>query len=102
MEELTTIGLVVSAVVGITTGLIALIKFSTTKFFDYLNRNADKGKTDNNQEVEIALLRQKQKMLESNHLIHQKAIEVQLVENTKEHTKISVVLAKICQKLGIE
>ena len=95
MENVTAIALVV----GITMRLIKFIEFGTTKFFEFLNKTANKCETDNKQEIEIAVLQTDVKEIKTNHLVH---IQASLDKNTAEHTDIKVALGKICQKLEVE
>jgi hypothetical protein len=85
-------------------GAVALLFYLFIKeFFGYLKKDK-KGisREDSHQEVEIALLKQKTEQLESNHLVHQKAIEDSLKENIEDHNFIKGCIIKIATKLGVD
>ena len=92
MENITTISLVV----GITIGLIELLKYIIGLFFNYLNKETGKGKIDNKQEVEIALIKQDLHILRTNEMVH---LKKQMDDNSADHQKIFVVLAELKQML---
>ena len=56
-------------------------------------------KVNASQETEIALLNQRMNTFESNHLVHQKAIEDALIKNNDEHREGFIALARIEGKI---
>ncbi len=70
-------------------GLMELLKYAIGLLAKRKNGN---GKTDNSQDVRIALLEREQEHLKSNHIVHQKAIEDELKMFRGALIKIAIAL----------
>jgi hypothetical protein len=66
MENYTTIALIV----GLATLLVKVLENLARWFFGYLNKQGDNGKADNKQNISLAVLDNRLKMIEDNHLPH--------------------------------
>jgi hypothetical protein len=105
---------IIALIVGLAMALIELGKYSVGLFFKYLSGEKSKKKTDNEQEIAIAVFKEKFNNIEEkyniidaslntikfNDLKHiQKSLDEIEKDNSKEHREIFVVLGRIEESL---
>lgn len=79
-------------------GLFKLLEVGFGYVYKIFNKQSDKGKVDSKQEIDLALLNQSVSLILTNHLPHiQKDLEI----NTKDHTDIKIMQARLEEKIDI-
>lgn len=83
-----------------------LAYFFIEKFFGWLPKpnffNSGRSTAKTQQDIDIALLQQAQKTLESNHLVHQVAIEKWMEKHDKEHSADRALLLQVALKMHVD